>query len=144
MIRAPMLRAYAMACTARRSVPQEGSSPMNLMAMIRTDGATPATPVPFPLAAMDPATWVPWKSSASWTVLSSLQKSQPLTSSILPLPSLSMPSPGVSPGLTHARPARSGWERSTPSSITATTRLGLPVVICHASGTFMSTSLTPA
>ena len=59
------------------------ASSRNLRAMILTFGATPTTPCPSSEAAIVPATCVPWKSSSkSWTVLSSLQKSQPWTSSM--------------------------------------------------------------
>ena len=99
--------------------------------MIFTLGATPTVPRPFSEAAMVPATWVPWKSSpTSCRVLSSLQKSQPWTSSTKPLPSSSMPfvslPPPDSPGFVHCRAARSGWLKSTPSSTTATTVTAAP------------------
>ena len=38
-----------------------------------------------------------------------------------PFPSSSRPFPAISPGFVHAAPARSGWLKSTPSSMTATT-----------------------
>ena len=45
-------------------------------------GCDPDGSHPLSDAAIVPATWVPWPSRpASWTVLSSLQKSQPWTSS---------------------------------------------------------------
>ena len=59
-MRAPLACAYSIACTAWKSVLQDGSSLMNFRAMILTDGATPAMPVPLPDAAIDPATCVPW------------------------------------------------------------------------------------
>ena len=82
-IRTPNDFAYSMAAIAWSSQPQSRSSPRNLSAMSFTPGARPTMPAPLSFAAIVPETCVPWKSSSgSWTVLSSWQKSQPLTSSM--------------------------------------------------------------
>ena len=87
-------------------------------------------------------------SSTSNTLLSLWQKSQPWTSSLYPFPSsskslVSLPFPD-SPGLVQAVPTRSGFVKSTPVSITATTMDELPSPICHASGRFISTFGAPS
>src|SRR5947199_6498237 len=79
-------------------------------------GATPSTPTPLPAsAAMIPVTCVPCPFS-SWGVPSFCTKSQP----------------------GRSRPARSGWEASTPESTTATTAPVPFVARCAASASIMS------
>ena len=82
---------------------------------IRVDpGAMPAMPSPlFVSATIVPVTCVPWPSSSVTSALfhTTLR------------------------GSTTWTPSRSGCDRSTPESITATTTDGSPVVVCHASGT---------
>ena len=102
--------------------------------------ATPATPrALLPRAAMMPATWVPWREVVvSWGSLSSLTKSQPRQSSILPLPSSSTPlssrPPPISPGLPPRLGTRSGCSSSTPESITPTRTPGAPPVVTSQAG----------
>ena len=72
-----------------------------------TKGVAPgATPTTSP--ATVPATCVPWPWSSK-ALLSSLAKSQPITSSTKPLPSSSRPFPAVSRGFFHGLAARSAW-----------------------------------
>ncbi len=52
-----------------------------------------------------------------------------------------MPLPAISPGFVQMLAARSGWFSWTPESMTATTTLGLPVVVFQAALASMSTSL---
>ena len=64
-------------------------------------------------------------------------KFQPCTSSMYPFPSSSMPLPGISPGLVQKEPVRSGWSRSTPVSMSATTTGAMAAVSGHVSFTWI-------
>jgi len=73
-----------MAWTASLAVPPW--APRNLALIMRTFQFTPTTPAPLALAPIVPATCVPWSSAVpsrppSYTLLSSVVKSHPFTSS---------------------------------------------------------------
>ena len=119
--------------------------------MMRTPSPLPVPPAieltPLPLllvAAMVPATWVPW----SWLyealgLLFPSAKLYPFVSSTYPLPSSSFPAvPLLSASLTHIAFARSSWVTLTPSSSTATTISGIPAVSLQASFTPTSAPAT--
>ena len=96
------------------------SSPSILSESIFAFGATPIIPIPlFPLAAMVPATCVPCPNTSDGS-LSLATKSHPLTSSLYPLLSSSIPLSGISFGFVQILAARSSCVESIPVSSTAT------------------------
>src|SRR6185503_6932664 len=128
-----------MALTASAVLPV--LDPKNLSDMIFTRHATPVTPIPLlPDAPMAPDTCVPCQSVSGFSkVFARLcRKSQPFLSSTYPLPSSSAPLPMISREFTQAFGARSGCDKSMPVSMTATTKLLLPVVKSHARVALMS------
>ncbi len=110
---APCSRAQS---TASRTSDSEmnPSGSATLIGISLEPGAMPAMPTPLSVSArMVPVTCVPWPTSSETSVLfhTTLR------------------------GSTTVTPSRSGWVRSTPESITATTTDGSPVVVFQASGT---------
>ena len=113
MTSAPCSRAQS---TPSRMSPNETKPESSAILIgIRVEsGAMPATPTPLLVSArIVPVTCVPWP---TWS----------LTSLLFQI---------MLRGSTTATPSRSGWVRSTPESITATTTEGSPRVVFQASGT---------
>ena len=97
----------------------------------------PVMPTPLlPTAPMMPETCVPCP-NRSCTSLVSAMKFQPVTSSMNPLPSSSMPLSGSSRGFLQTLLARSGCERSIPESSTATITLRTPMPTLQAVAAWM-------
>ena len=117
-----------------------------LTGRIRQFRQAPLTPMPLlPRAAATPATAVPWLSSTETglALLLLVLKFQPLTSSMYPFASSSIPLPATSPGFTKMFAARSSCVFSTPSSTIAMTTALLPVVTSQAAGAFTSAPGVP-
>ncbi len=136
MIFAPSSEAYWMALAISDSHPPSLPDPLasrTFKAISLTLQQTPATPLAlFPTAPIVPAQCVPCPASSSG-ILSAFTKSQPLVSSMYPLPSSSTPGAPLTSAVFFQRLGdKSGWARLIPVSSTATTTLVLPVVKSHA------------